>query len=47
MEYLSDRGEFEDIPLEDMLAVFAEHYPNMMTEAADWESDVEREAGQA
>jgi len=40
MEYLSDRGEFVDIPVDDMLAVFAEHYPNMMLEAGDWDGDV-------
>jgi transglutaminase-like putative cysteine protease len=43
MEYLNDRGEFEDIPLADMLAVFEEHYPNLIADAADWETDVELE----
>ena len=43
MEYLNDRGEFEDIPLDDMLAVFEQHYPNMLLEAADWDADVAKE----
>ena len=51
MEYLNDRGEYPDLPFEDMLAVFREHYPLIMsgedgtgsTDAADWEADVDRE----
>jgi transglutaminase-like putative cysteine protease len=43
MEYLNERGEYVDIPLEDMLATFEKHYPNMMLEARDWDSDVARE----
>ena len=46
MEYLNDRGEFVDIPLEDMLAVFRQHYPHMMAdnvEASEWDADVARE----
>lgn len=43
MEYLSERGEYVDIPLEDMIAVFEEHYPGMVADAGDWDEDVERE----
>jgi hypothetical protein len=43
MEYLNDRGEFEDIPLPEMLAVFEAHYPEMMLDARDWERDVAAE----
>lgn len=43
MEYLSERGEYVDIPLEDMIAVFEEHYPDMVADAGDWDEDVERE----
>lgn len=48
MEYLNDRGEHPDLPFEDMLAVFREHYPLIIsgdddTRAADWEADVDRE----
>ena len=42
MEYLNERGEFADIPVEEMLAVFHEHYPDMMSDvdASQWDSDV-------
>ena len=47
MEYVNDRGEYVDIPFEDMMAVFQQHYPAMFnaeTEQADtWEQDVELE----
>ncbi len=49
MEYLNDRGEFVEVPLEDMLAVFAQHYPNLMGDSAapmadaDWDADVAAE----
>lgn len=29
MEYIHERGEYLDVPIEDMRAVFAEHYPDM------------------
>jgi transglutaminase-like putative cysteine protease len=55
MEYLNDRGEYADVPLEEMLAVFREHYPAMLEQllgdggiamgGADWEQDVARETG--
>ena len=33
MEYLAQRGSFDDLPLDELLATFREHYPNMMTDA--------------
>ena len=51
MEYVKDRGEYPDLPYEEMMAVFSEHYPRMMAAlaadlpAADWDSDVHRETG--
>lgn len=57
MEYLNDRGEYLDLPLEEMIAVFRVHYPNLfqgsgqdysgMSEAGRWDEDVEREVGSA
>ncbi len=32
MEYLSDRGTFADLPLEDLRAAFAEHYSDVLTQ---------------
>lgn len=52
MEYLNDRGEYVDVPFEEMMATFDEHYPGMVPDenasaealnAASWEQDVERE----
>ncbi|RLQ23132.1 transglutaminase family protein [Seongchinamella sediminis] len=51
MEYLNDRGEYPDLPFDDIMAVFREHYPRMMAQlnaapalaAGDWQADVERE----
>ena len=55
MEYLNDRGEYLDLPFEEMSRVFREHYPSMFKaddasiderpQASDWDRDVEREAG--
>lgn len=56
MEYLNDRGEFDDVPLEAMRATFAEHYPSMrfgdtrtagFGDDADFDRDVDRETGGA
>jgi transglutaminase-like putative cysteine protease len=57
MEYLNDRGEYLDLPLEEMTRVFREHYPNMFRSGndpatdrprgSDWEVDVAREVGLA
>jgi len=53
MEYVSERGEYLDIPYDDLMEVFNEHYPDVIaggTEAplnsADWEADVDAETGQ-
>ena len=53
MEYLHDRGEYLDLPYEEMLAVMREHYPAVMAAragdqdtslaGADWDADVARE----
>ena len=54
MQYLHDRGEYLDVPLDEMMAVFREKYaPAMVSEeggepmalqnAAQWESDVAEE----
>jgi transglutaminase-like putative cysteine protease len=53
MEYLNDLGEYKDLPLEDMLTVFKQHYPGLLglartdeTEALnakDWDKDVAKE----
>ena len=57
MEYINDRGEYLDLPYEEMATVFREHYPNMFRDqgatvderprASDWAQDVEREVGLA
>lgn len=54
MEYLHDRGEYVDLPFDEMIAVFNRYYPDMLGSAeeepkglpksTDWDSDVEREA---
>jgi transglutaminase-like putative cysteine protease len=53
MEYVSERGEFDDVPLDEMLATFAEKYPSMNLgrggagggagSEADFDRDVEAE----
>lgn len=52
MEYLHDRGEYLDIPFDEMMAVFREHYPYMLPDtaqasssldASSWDEDVEAE----
>jgi len=47
MEYLNDRGEFADVPIDDIQSTFREHYPGLAlgTEAADFDADVARETG--
>ncbi len=54
MEYLNDRGEYLDLPYEEMMRVMRKHYPSLTVgaasaesselAAADWEADVDREA---
>lgn len=54
MEYLNDRGEYLDLPFEELMAVMQEHYPSLLSgHSADansnplaqssWDADVERE----
>jgi transglutaminase-like putative cysteine protease len=44
MEYLGFRGEHDDVPLADMVAVFEDHYPGMARlDGGDFDRDVERE----
>jgi transglutaminase-like putative cysteine protease len=46
MEYVTMRGEFDDIPRNDLLQVFAEHYPNMpRLDKHDWDRDIAVETG--
>lgn len=48
MEYVTQRGSFIDLPLAEIRATFAEHYPGIWTgrdalQGADWDADVGRE----
>ena len=52
MEYVHDRGEFDDVPLEAILETFADHYASILADgkkgealggAADFDRDVELE----
>jgi transglutaminase-like putative cysteine protease len=53
MEYLQDRGEYLDLPFEEMMAVMHQYYPALMKHqqkdvetdlaGASWDADVERE----
>jgi transglutaminase-like putative cysteine protease len=50
MEYLALRGEFDELPREMLLAVFAEHYPNLHRldtplDRASWDDDIAAESG--
>jgi transglutaminase-like putative cysteine protease len=52
MEYVRDRGEHLDLPLEEMITLFRARYPAVfansgtaLPEAANWQADVDREAG--
>lgn len=56
MEYLRERGEFSDVPLDAMLATWREHYPHMRVGSAggagewaagDFDSEVEAVAREA
>jgi hypothetical protein len=53
MEYVALRGEFDDVPRDMLLQVFAEHYPSLLPRhaadttgpaAPDWDADVAAEA---
>ena len=51
MEYLNDRGEYLDLPFDDLMKTMREHYPGMLAAggangappADSWEADVARE----
>ncbi|MBW2316941.1 MAG: transglutaminase family protein [Deltaproteobacteria bacterium] len=45
MEYLNDRGSFDDVPIEAMQATFAEHYPGLsgVGRPGDFDAEVEAE----
>lgn len=44
MEYVRFRGEYDDIPREELLQVFAEHYPRLpRLDTANWDDDVAAE----
>lgn len=54
MEYVALRGEFDEVPRDMLLQVFAEHYPSLLPghsaaatgpAAPDWDADVAAEAG--
>ncbi len=50
MEYLRDRGEYLDLPYEEMVEVFRTRYPTMLSggrnpERGQWDADVDREVG--
>lgn len=46
MEYLRFRGEFDDVPRDEIVRVFAEHYPPSLLDPAQvsWSDDVTAEA---
>ena len=46
MEYVRDRGQYADLPLDEIVAAFSRHYPALMTEAGyivsgDFEEEAE------
>ncbi len=45
MEYVNERGEYDDVPLEEIKATFRERYPSrtLSDEGADFDRDVEAE----
>ena len=45
MEYLALRGEFDEVPRQLLLDVFAEHYSALpRLDTADWDADIQAEA---
>lgn len=52
MEYVSERGEYLDIPYDELITVFKDHYPEILLQnasdsplkSADWDADIEAEA---
>jgi transglutaminase-like putative cysteine protease len=48
MEYLQDRGSFDDVPIDDIIATFKQAYAvDDALANADFEADVDRETGRA
>lgn len=48
MEYLQDRGSFDDVPIDEIIATFKKEYVvDDSFEKADFEADVDRETGRA
>ena len=45
MEYIAERGTYDDVPLDQMIADFTELYAGWRDEPADFEADVEHEVG--
>ena len=53
MEYLNDRGEYLDLPFQDLMSTMRAHYPGMLAAgetdaeitADSWDADVAREVG--
>lgn len=53
MEYVTERGEHADLPYDDLLRVFREHYPSLVSGQSgsgslkqdQWDSDVRAETG--
>ena len=53
MEYLNDRGEYLDLPFQDLMSTMRAHYPGMLAPgetdagvtADSWDADVAREVG--
>ena len=52
MEYLLDRGEYLDVPFDELITVYRQHYPAMfeatagsLPDKSHWLSDVKRETG--
>jgi transglutaminase-like putative cysteine protease len=55
MEYLNDRGEYLDLPFDELSATFREHYPSMfvdkvldsdgLPDSDSWDAEVDREVG--
>jgi hypothetical protein len=52
MEYVTDRGEYADAPIDAMIATFREEYTHMMAKGelafsrSDFESEVEAEVAE-
>ena len=44
MEYIRNRGEFPDVPIDKIIETFQQHYPeNLSSEGSDFDKDVDQE----